>query len=419
MTQNMTTFDAMLKDHYAPGEVENIGYELNPGFALIGKKRGKTAGGRKWVQPIGTRLTNGGSSTFATANAYASNESQHDAFEVTRAKHYRIAKIDNETIEATEEAGPDAFEPAIDEIDKCIEAECNWANFRFYRSRGGALFRVTNGASATTIGQVDDPAGLWGVSQGDVVKFSATDGTSGAVKAGSLTVASVQHAAPGGTGTVTFTANMTVGITAPANNDYVFLDGDFGLAPAGLADYVPDNSTAAATTLFGLDRSVSNLLGGAIVDGTGKSLHTLITQMVAVHVNFAGRNAQGTKTLFMHPFAAGDLSEQLDGKWTIMQSASFEGGKVGAIGVDVFVVNLMGVKLAIVLDRHCPVKRMYLADIDKWTMFHAGMFPTFLTKKHGNILKPSESGDAWECRTGGYMNFVTKSPQSNVVGIIA
>lgn len=422
MTLDLTAFDAMLKDHYAPGEVENIGYEECPAFALIEKKRGKLVGGRKWIQPVGTRLTNGGSVSFTIANAKTANESKHDAFEVTRCKHYRIAKIDNETIEATATGDVDSFEPALDEIDKCIAAEGNWANFRFYRSRGGAMFRVTNGASATTIGQVDDPAGLWGVSQGDTVQFSATDGNSGSTRAGTLTVASVQHPAPGGTGTVTFTANMTVGITSPANNDYVFLEGDFGFtsafSPAGLADYVPDTAAAAATTLFAFDRSVSNLLGGAIVDGTNSTINELITDMLAIHLSYAGKSAAGQKVLFAHPFTLATLSKQLDSKWVIMQSASFEGGKNGSIGVSAMQIDWMGVKLNIVPDRMCPVKRLYLIDTAKWVMFHAGMFPNFLTRRN-NILKPSETADAWECRTGGYLNYCTKSPQSNVVGLVA
>lgn len=419
MTLDTSAFDAMLKDHYAPGEVENIGYDSNPGFALVRKKRGKLVGGRKWVQPVGTRLVNAGSSTFATANAATGNESKHDAFEVTRAKHYRIAKIDNELIEATSTGDEDSFEPAMDEIDKCIRAEGNWANFRFYRSKGGAIGRLANASVTVTIAKMDDPAALWAVSQGDVLKLSTADGTSGAVKAGSVTVASVQHPAPGAVGTITMTGNIDTGVATAAVNDFVFLDGDFGLAPAGLADYVPDNATAAATTLFSFDRSVSNLLGGAIVDGTSMSISELITDMVAMHVSYAGEGAGGAKVLFAHPFTLGNLSKQLDGKWVIMQAASFEGGKSASIGVRAFQINLMGVEANIVPDRMCPVKRVYMIDLDGWVMFHAGMFPGFLTKKHGTLLKPAENSDAWECRTGGYLNYCTKTPHCNVVGLVA
>lgn len=434
MTLDVGTFDAMLKDHYAPGEVENIGYDSNPAFALVSKRRGKLVGGRRWIQPVGTRIVNRGSSNFSVANggdggvtgaASTANESRHDAFEVTRAKHYRIARIDNEVIEATSTGSEDTFEPALDEIDKCIRAEGNWANFRFYRGRGGWIGRLTNTAFGTTVMTVDDPAALWGVSQGDMIQLATTDGTTGAVKAGFLVVASVQHPAPGGVGTITFTTNLNnavagqPGVPTIATNDYFFLLGDFGAAPAGLADYIPDNAVDAATTLFGFDRSVSNLLGGARVDGTSLSIHELITDMVSMHVSFAGEYAGGNKTVFAHPFTLGNLSKQLDGKWTIMQAASFDGGKSASIGVKTYVVDMMGVTTSIVSDRMCPVKRMYMIDLESWTMFHAGMFPGFLTKKHGTLLKPAEASDSWECRTGGYLNYCTKSPHCNVVGLVA
>lgn len=419
MTLDTTAFDAMLKDHYAPGEVENVGYDSNPAFALVRKKRGKLVGGRKWIQPVGTRLVNQGSSDFTTANAATTNQSKHDAFEVTRAKHYRIAKIDNELIEATSTGDEDSFEPAMDEIDKCIRAEGNWANFRFYRSKGGAIGRMSNTSFATTIMTVDDPAALWAVSADDVLALSATDGTTGSVKGGNITVSSVQHPAPGGTATITLSGNIVAGVATCAANDYIFLKGDFGLAPAGLADYVPDNATAAATTLFAFDRSVSNLLGGAIVDGSSMSISELITDMVSAHVSYAGEGAGGAKVLFAHPFTLGNLSKQLDGKWIVMQAASFEGGKSASIGVRAFQVNLMGVECNVVADRMCPVKRLYMIDLDGWVMFHAGMFPGFLTKKQGTLLKPSETADAWECRTGGYLNYCTKTPHCNVVGLVA
>jgi hypothetical protein len=415
----------MLKEHYSPGEVENIGFDGNACFALMKKKRQMLVGGKKWIQPVGTSLVNRGSSTFSTANGasgggVANNQSNYDAFEVERAAHYRVARLDNQTLEASDTGKIDAFEPAIDEVNRCIKAEGNWANFRMYRGRGGWIGRMTNTAFNTTAITVDDPAALWAVSKNDVIRFSSTDGTSGALRAGSLTVASVVHPAPGGTGIINVTANIDPTITGPTTNDYIFLDGDFGAAPAGFSDYVPDTAAEAATTLFGFDRSVDNRLGGARVDGRSMSIHELITDMVSVHVSFSGEYASGRKTLFAHPFTLGNLSKQIDGKWIIMQAASYEGGKSASIGVRAFQVDMMGVQLNIIPDRMCPVKRTYLIDLEAWTLFHTATFPHFLLEKYGNgVLKPSETLDGWETRVGGYLNSCTKSPQSNVVGLVA
>lgn len=419
MTLDLTTFDAMLKDHYADGMVENIGYSENPALALFRKSTGnRSVGGRKWVQPLGTRLVNRGSSTFSVANAATSNESRHDAFEPTRAKHYRVARIDNETIEATSTGDVDAFEPALDETEKAIEAEANWANFRIYRGRGGWIGRMTNSSFATPIMTVNDPAVIWAVSDGDAIRLSATDGTSGSVRAGTLTAQSVQHAVPGGTATITMTANIST-VTSPAQNDYIFLDGDFGLAPAGFADYVPDTQAEASTTLFGFDRSVNTMLGGQRIDATGATVSEAVIDACSACANAQnGKTRTGRLVMFMNPFTFGTLSKQIEGKWIVMQSVNYNGTKNATIGVNAFQIRQLGLEVNIVVDRMCPVSRMYLVDVDAWTMFHAGSFPTFLTKKHGNILKPSETADAWECRVGGYLNYCTKRPFTNVVVLL-
>ena len=154
MTLNLTNYDPMIKEHYAPGPVMNMAAQKNKALGLLGKRNRKPSGqggGKYWVQPIQFGLPGGGSSDLATAIASSANNSLYDAFNVTRKKHYRLGKVDNETIEATATGDMDAFEPAFDEFDKCIEAEGNYLNFRFFRSGGGYLARMTNSSFATTV----------------------------------------------------------------------------------------------------------------------------------------------------------------------------------------------------------------------------------------------------------------------------
>jgi hypothetical protein len=200
---DLTAFNPMIKEHYAPGPVMNMAAQNNKALGLLTKRNRKASGdggGKYWVQPIQYADPGGGSSDFTTANAYTDNESQYAAFQVTRKKHYRIAKVDNETIEATASGNIDAFEPAFDEFDKAMRAEGNYLNFRFFRGKGGAIGRMSNSSFATTVLTLDDPAGTWGVRKNDVLVLSTADGT-GALKTGSLKVASVQRRA----GTITMT----------------------------------------------------------------------------------------------------------------------------------------------------------------------------------------------------------------------
>jgi hypothetical protein len=409
MGLDLTSFDPMLKDHYAPGAVANLAYQKNKALGMLRKSSKKPGGGRRWVQPIQFGLPGGGSSTFATAMAAANNASQYEAFEVTRAKHYRKGQVDNETIEATASGDMDAFDKAFDEFDNVIEAEANWINFRFFRSKIGEIAKMTNTGFATTVMTLDDAAGTWGVRQGDIIKLA--DSTP-ALRAGTLTVASVQRSA----GTITFTGNIVAGVAAAAVNDWVILDGDFNLAPSGLADWIPATAPSA-TPFFGVDRTIEpEMLGGLRVDGSdGRSVADLLIDMVVEADNLGA----DPDVVFINPRAAGQLTKQLEGRWVVQQAAGYNGSKHASIGYRGWQVNLEGHEVTIFTERCCPVKRVHMLTWDTLTMFSAGPAPNFLQKRAGSIIKVSESSDGYEARVGEYMNFACKAPGWNVTGILA
>lgn len=406
MALDMTSFDPMLKDHYSPLPVANMAYQKNKALGMLNKSAKRPGGGRKWVQPIQFGLPGGGSSDFATAMAATNNNSLYEAWEVTRTKHYRKAQVDNETIEATADGDMDAFEPAFDEFDKAIEAEANWINFRFFRSRVGHIAQMTNTGFATTVMTLDDAAGTWGVRQGDIIRLA--DNVP-ALRAGTLTVASVQRSA----GTITFTGNIVAGVAAAATNDFVILQGDFNLAPAGLADWVPATAPTA-TAFFGVDRTVEpEMLGGLRVDGTdGRPMHELLIDMTVQADNLGA----DPDIVFINPRQAGTLTKQLEGKWVIAQAAGYGGAKIASIGYRGWQVNLEGHEVTIFTERCCPVNRVFELSWDTITMFSAGPAPNFLQKRAGSIIKVSEAADAYEARIGEYMNFCVKGPGWNVNG---
>ena len=409
---DMTVFDPMLKDHYSSREVPKLAFQKNKALGMLSKSSTrKMVGGKKWVQPVNYALPGGGSSTFATAIAAANNTSKFEAWEVTRASHYRLGKVDNQTIEASASGDLDAFEPAFDEFDRAIKAEANWINYRFFRSRSGSSGRLANGSVATTIGTLVDASDTWGWREGDVGKLSANaDGT--ALRAGSVTVASVQRQ----NGTITFTGNISAGVATAATTDYLFLDGDATLAPAGLADWVPD-AAPSATAFFGVDRTVEpELLGGVRIDGTaGGSIANLLTDAIAALDDIGGE----PDVVWMNPITFGTLSKQIEGKWVSTSAAGYDGRKVASIGYQGFNVNLGGHDVTIYTDRCCPRKRVYVLTWSTWVMFSAGPAPNFLQKRAGSIIKVAESSDGYEARVGEYMNFCCDAPGYNAVILLA
>lgn len=403
----------MLKEHYAPGMVVNMAFQKNKATGLLTKRNRKPSGeggGKYWVQPIQYADPGGGSSDFGTANAVTSGESLFVAFQVTRKKHYRVAKVDNEVIEATSEGNVDAFEPAFDEFDRAMRAEGNYLNFRFFRGAGGSIGRMTNSSFATAVIALNDAAGVWAVRKNDVLILSATDGT-GSIKAGSLTVASVQRRA----GTITCTGNISTGVASAAQNDYIFLAGDYNLAASGLSDWCPD-SAPSATSFYGVDRTAEEeMLGGCRVDGTdGRPTHELLIDMVVEADNLGGE----PDVVFANPRALGTLSKQLEGKWVIMKGQGY-GGQEADIGYRGWQVTLEGHEVTLFSDRCCQVKRLWMSQLDTWTMFSAGVAPNFITKRAGSILKISETSDSWEGRIGEYFNFANRAPGYTVNGQLA
>src|SRR6185312_8537683 len=157
MGDTLTSADAVLKQHYASGPLLNLASQSNPTFGLLSKKNKRTTasgGGRSWTQPIRISYPGGGSNDFATAMAATNNASGFGVFTVTRKSHYRLARMQTELLEATETGAEDAFEDMIDELDKSIEAEANYLNFRLFRTQGGYIGRMTNSSFATTVLQL-------------------------------------------------------------------------------------------------------------------------------------------------------------------------------------------------------------------------------------------------------------------------
>ena len=412
MSLNLTNYNNMIKLHYAPGPVLNMAMCKNKGLGLMSKSNRKVnAGGQYWFQPIQISLPGGGSIDFGTAMAATNNNSGYGGFAVTRKSHYRLAKVDNQTIEATADGDEDAFEPAFNEFDRNIEAEGNYLNFRLYRSSSGHFARMTNTSFATTIMTLDDAAGVWAVVKGDVCNLSTTPGT-GTLETGSLTVASVQRSA----GTITFTANISTGIPTAATNDYVSMAGDYGtVAASGFIDWIP--TTAPTNTLFyGQDRSIEpELLGGLRVDGTnGAPIHEVFIDMVQQIDNIGGE----PDVIFANPLALGSLAKQLEGKWVIMKGEGYD-GEEAEIGYKGWQVNMEGHEVVIMSDRACQTKQVFMLQLDTWKMFSAGAAPGFLQKRAGSIIKVSENADGYEARVGEYFNFSCKGPGYNCVGTLA
>jgi hypothetical protein len=416
-TTDLTVLDPVIKEHYSPFELARMAMQKNKATGMLAKSQKKTnAGGREWVQPIMTALPGGGSTSFTIAVTNANNNtSSYKAFLVKRTAHYRLARVDNQAIEATATGDEDAFESAFDEFDNAIEAEGNYMNFRFFRTGNGEV-GVIDGVSNVASPNITflDIASVWGVRAGEVLQASATLGS--VLRAGTITILSITRA----TGALVLTGNGTAGIAALVNTDFLYLNGDGSNAGAftsasGLADWVPDVAPSA-TTYFGVDRtSETEFLGGVRISGlAGQSIANLLVDAVALVDNIGG----DPDVVWLNPVTFGTLTKQMEGKWIMTSAVGYDGVKLATIGYKGFSVNLNGKDLTLYTDRCCPLKRIYVLTWSSWCMFSAGPAPNFLQKRAGSIIKVSEAADAYEARVGEYYNFSCKAPGYNCVIIL-
>jgi hypothetical protein len=413
---DLTAFDPMVKEHYSPFEIARMAMQKNKATGMLAKSQKKMVGGREWVQPIMTALPGGGASKFSVAVTNAQNNvSSYKNFNVTRKTHYRIAKVDNQAIEATATGDEDAFESAFDEFDNGIEAEGNYINFRFFRTQAGEVGFLDGVVNVATVNLAfKDQSSMWGVRQGEQIVASATLGSALRNAGATLTIATVNRVA----GTFTTTVAGTTGIAALVNTDFIYLNGDAdnaggtNLAASGLADWVPDTAPTS-TTFYNVDRTTeSDYLGGIRIDGTdGRSIANLLVDAVAAVDNIGG----DPDVCWMNPFTFGTFAKQLEGKWVLTSAVGYDGKKMATVGFKGFTVNLNGKDVTIYTDRCCPVKRIYVLTWSTWCMFSAGPAPNFLQKRAGSIIKVSEANDGYEARIGEYYNFSCKAPGYNAV----
>lgn len=418
-TTDLTVLDPVIKEHYSPFELARMAMQKNKATGMLAKSQKKpNAGGREWVQPIMTALPGGGSSDFATAVTNANNNtSAYKAFLVGRRAHYRLARVDNQAIEATSTGDEDAFESAFDEFDNAIEAEGNYINFRFFRTQAGEVGQLDGVVNVATVNlKFSDQSSVWGIRGGELITASATLGSALRNAGATLTIATVTRA----DGTFTTTVAGTTGIAALVNTDFIYLKGDgqnggTAVGPSGLADWIPD-AAPSATTFYGVDRTMeTEFLGGVRISGTaGQSIANLLVDAVATVDNIGG----DPDVVWLNPLTFGTLTKQMEGKWIQTSAVGYDGTKIATIGYKGFSVNLNGRDLTLYTDRCCPVKRIYVLTWSSWCLFSAGPVPNFLQKRAGSIIKVSEAADAYEARVGGYFNFSCKAPGYNCVIIL-
>lgn len=413
MTQHtITNQDAFLKEVYTDEKILEQSFGENPLFAFVNKERGKTAGGRRYIQPVEFGNPSGASADYASAMT-DNTVSQYEDFFIQRRLQYQRVQVAHELLFATEKKS-DAYLSALKEFDRGFKSLGEKIGRRLYRTQGGSLGQLSIASTNTTTLSFTDNAAVFNFHINQVLQFSTTDGTGSLLDSGdTTTVASIDHEA----GTITIADNLGVKITGATTSSFVFQRGDYNACLAGLEDWIPIDNRAAklAATFNSVTRSVApTYLGGVFLDGTAMGgLDEVMIKLAGKVGKYGGQPSH----CFANPESLSDLELISNSKIKYMGEVNTkimaENGDV-IVGFSGYRVLIGGRMVKVYPDRNCPSNRLEMLQLNTWTLWHTGELVNWLGESYtGNRMQPSQNDDAAEARLGSYQNLGCSAPGWN------
>jgi len=395
MALDLTSFASALKVHYTSDRIENMVYQDNPLLAMLPKY--EQFGGKNLPIPIIHGNPQGRSAVFATAQANKTSSKLKD-FVLTRNQDYSLASISNEVLEASKGNQNAFMEAATTEIDGAIHSATRSLAIACYGTGSGSIGQVSNSSFSTAVLQLTEPADVTNFEVGQKLQTSATNG-GGSVRTGTLEVVGVDR----DLGTVTMSGNLSAGISAIAQNDYIFVQGDYDAKVKGLRAWLPD-SAPSNTPFFSVDRTADvTRLGGIRFDGSAMPIEEAL---IAAAARVAREGGKPTHC-FMNYAEFADLEKALGSK------VQYVDLKVSAdIGFRGIVINGPRGPIRVVPDQNCPAGRAFMLQLDVWKLYSLGKAPRIFDADGLKMLRES-SADAVEVRVGYYAQVGCRAPGWN------
>lgn len=329
----------------------------------------------------------------------AVSETLYKRFQLTRVKHYAVARIDGELMEAAASRGAGSM---VDmwkaQLDSTLNKANNWHATHAYGNGSGALGQISSGSASTTVtlasgtnmNYFDLNAKLGAIS---------TNTTSATVRSGTARVTGIDRRAK----TLTFAAAPNTTIAGLTDGDYFVYDGDgtsSGTAkvPTGLDEYIK----SSPGTLFGLDRSVDPVrLAGQEFDATGFSREDAIAEATAR----AGEQGCGYPNVaFFHNSDFAALKRSIGSKLILDRTAS----AVGKASFSSVVIEGENGPVECVVDPFAPIGKPFLLKMDEIDLYSLNGAP-HLKKDDGQNYARLAADDAIEARWAFYGNWRMKN----------
>lgn len=397
MTLNKADATSALKEFYNSRQsLIKDSYEDNPFLAMVPKFEDWQ--GKNYRLPIRYATPQGVGTSIGQAQTNL-GESKYTDFQLEHVEYFGVARVSGFNIRASKGDIGSFVELMSEEIDGISHSVGRRLAAQLPRNFGGAIGRV--GSTSTTTLTLLNPEDVVNFEVGQFLDSDDTDGTSGAADGGSIQIVAIDRDA----GTLTGASNWT-GAGNFADNDYIFIAGDFGSAISGLDSWCP--ATAPTSTLhFGVDRTADVTRLGGIRFTDGASL--TIDEAIQRGLTRSRREGYKTTHIFMAHERLTDLEVAL-GDRAVLDTARSEDGVFGFDAIRYRGGSNGGVMC--VGDHNFPPDVAYAVDMGCLGLFSLGPAPGILDHDDvGDVLRVSND-DSVEARVGYYAQFGCDTPGS-------
>lgn len=381
----------ILKEWYTPKKVEELTFASSAYGMMpkISNLEGDTLNGA-----IKLALGSNGSADDTVAFT-STGAPQYDRWKVPIKSWYTSKPVRGEVIDRTATTRG-AFVQAITALtDDAYREFGQQTGASIWGNGGGAIGQISADSDvSSTVVRLANPSDAINYWPGQVLQASVTDGTSGAVKTGTVTIAKTNI----DTGELTATTAWNASITLLAAGDYLFRRGNFGAVFQGIPAWIPTQSArdagALVPTFNNVDRTVDPIrLAGSSVVGNGAPYEqTLIKLATRIQRNM-GRPTHA----FLNDIDYGQLVTSLGSRVQYMTESAFKNAQIAFQGVTL--ATPVGM-IKIMLDPFVPQGNAWMLDISSWEFASVGQYP--YNKMQDNPIWPIEPGeDAYRYRLLG------------------
>lgn len=407
MSASIAGSQAALKVLYPENEVPK---SINQNFKTLNKlKKEKNFKGELAYVPIQNANPQGSGSTVSLAQS-AEVQGSYVRFALTRVKHYGIARINGEAIEAATKADGGALVDLWENETKgIVTTELSGLSTHLFGNGTGVI--STGPLAGITTVTITLPATTnmnYFELNMTIKAVSSATSLSPTVRAGSAVITGIDRT----NRTLTTTAAWDTLITGILVGDFLVRAGDQavgGVATVitGFDSYIEGGSSPGA--LFGLTRSTDPVrLAGQQLDCTGSSIEDAIVTASSLN-GFQGIGYGNVVVMNNIEFAS--LKRSLGAKITYPREGG--SGKEASHSFSGVVVEGENGPINIMADPFCPRNKGYLLRMEDFSLFSVGAAP-HLQDYDGLKFLRIQTDDVWETRFVTYGNVKCKNPGPHV-----